>query len=203
MKGGQACQVSIESILLSMPSSLDLIERIGQLIRFEQREIGVREDLHPIHIQVLQYLDKCNRYSDTPLAISHYLGSTKGTISQSILVLEKKQLVKKITDSKDKRVIHLKLTTKAKKLLHKIDEQIFTEDLLNKYSNHINTTVNKTLKAILKDLQKRNNYRTFGQCSSCRFFTMEEENKFRCGLTLESLKFEETLKICVEHEATD
>ncbi len=183
-----------------MPSSLDLIERIGQLIRFEQREIGVREDLHPIHIQVLQYLDKCNRYSDTPLALSHYLGSTKGTISQSILVLEKKQLIKKVPDNKDKRVVHLKLTPKAKKVLLKIDEQIFTDDLLDKYSDHVNNTVNKTLQSILKDLQTRNNHRTFGQCSSCRFFTKEGENKYRCGLTSEPLKLEETVKICLEHE---
>ena len=171
-----------------MPSSLDLIERIGQLIRFEQREIGVREDLHPTHIQVLQYLDKCNRYSDTPLALSHYLGSTKGTISQSILVLQKKQLLKKVPDKNDKRVVHLKLTPKAKKLLRKIDEEIFTEDLLSRYSDQVNSTVNETLKSILKDLQIRNNHRTFGQCSTCRFFTNEGENKFRCGLTSEPLK---------------
>ena len=183
-----------------MPATLDLIERIGQLIRFEQREIGVREDLHPIHVQVLQYLGKCNRYSDTPLALSNYLGSTKGTISQSILVLEKKLLLKKISDKKDKRVIHLKLTPKAKKFLHKIDKQIFTDKLLNKYSDHVNNTVNKTLKSILKDLQTRNNHRTFGQCNSCRFFTIEGENRFRCGLTSEPLKSEETLKICLEHE---
>ena len=185
---------------MSSPSTLDLIERIGQLIRFEQREIGMREELHPIHIQVLQYLNKCNKYSDTPVAITQYLGSTKGTISQSILVLEKKQLLTKIPDPKDKRMVHLKLTAKAKKLLKKIDEIIFSKDLMVHYSDNTQATVNRTLKSVLTNLQIRNNNRTFGQCNTCRFFTIEDNNKFRCGLTLEPLKSEETFKICLEHE---
>lgn len=186
-----------------MSSTLDLIERIGQLIRFEQREVGIREELHPIHIQAMQYLNKCNRYSDTPLALSHYLGSTKGTISQSILVLEKKQLLKKSHDKKDKRIVRLKLTAKAKKLLQKIDDLVFTQDLLDKYDVQVQTTVNQTLQSILRDMQERNNNRTFGQCRTCRFFTIESKTKFKCGLTSESLKAEETLKICLEHEPTD
>ena len=183
-----------------MTSTLDLIERIGQLIRFEQREIGIREELHPIHIQVIQYLNKCNKYSDTPIALAQYLGSTKGTISQTILVLEKKQLLKKVTDDKDKRMVHLKLTAKAKKLLKKIDKIVFTKDLMDQYSEHVQDTVNHALKTLLTDLQVRNNNRTFGQCNTCRFFSVEDNNKFRCGLTLEPLKLEETLKICLEHE---
>ena len=184
-------------------STLDLIERIGQLIRFEQREIGIRDELHPIHIQVMQYLNKCNRYSDTPLALTQYLGSTKGTISQSILVLERKQLLKKIADEKDKRMVHLKLTLKAKKLLKKIDELILSKNLMNQYSKDVQDTVDNTLQSILRDMQLRNNNRTFGQCSSCRFFLKEKGDKFRCGLTKEPLKLEETFKICLEHEINE
>ena len=183
-----------------MSTSLDLIERIGQLLRVEQREIALREELHSIHIQVLQYLHQCNRYSDTPAAISQYLGSTKGTISQSIMVLEKKRFIKKIPDLNDKRVIHLKLTAKANKLLQKIHHDLMAKDLFNKYSDNIQTTVHHTLQGILRDIQIRNNNRTFGQCNTCRFFTVEGEHKFKCGLTSEVLKPEESLKICLEHE---
>ena len=185
---------------MSSPSTLDLIERIGQLIRFEQREIGIHEELHPIHIQVMQYLNKCNRYSDTPLALTHYLGSTKGTISQSLLVLERKHLLKKLADQKDKRMVHLQLTSKAKKLLKKIDDLVLSKDLMDDYSEEVQATVNNTLKTVLRDLQLRNNNRSFGQCSTCKFFVKEKANKYRCGLTQESLRLEETFKICLEHE---
>ena len=97
-------------------------------------------------------------------------------------------------------MVHLKLTAKAKKLLKKIDKIVFTKDLMDQYSEHVQDTVNHTLKTLLTDLQVRNNNRTFGQCNTCRFFSVEDNSKFRCGLTLEPLKLEETLKICLEHE---
>ena len=60
--------------------------------------------------RVLHYLSVCNRYSDTPMAVTEYLGQTKGTVSQTLKVLEKKALLFKEPDKDDKRVMHLKLT---------------------------------------------------------------------------------------------
>lgn len=71
---------------------------------------------------------------------------------------------------------------------------------MNDYSEEVQDTVNNTLNTVLRDLQLRNNNRSFGQCSTCKFFIKEKANKYRCGLTQESLQPEETLKICLEHE---
>ena len=45
--------------------------------------------LEPVHLATLRYLCNCNRFSNTASAITEYLGQTKGTISQTLKVLEK------------------------------------------------------------------------------------------------------------------
>ena len=39
-------------------------------------------------VLVLFYLNQANRFSNTPQALTEYLGLTKGTVSQTVLVLE-------------------------------------------------------------------------------------------------------------------
>ena len=73
----------------------DLIERMSALIRSEERKTGSELGLQSVHLQVLDYLSRCNRYSDTPAALTNYLGMTRGTVSQTVLLLEKKGLIKK------------------------------------------------------------------------------------------------------------
>ena len=50
-----------------------LLERLGALIQQSVREEAARHGLLPIHIQVLHYLSRANRYSDIPIAIAEYL----------------------------------------------------------------------------------------------------------------------------------
>ncbi|WP_420831674.1 MarR family transcriptional regulator [Bathymodiolus japonicus methanotrophic gill symbiont] len=48
-----------------------------------------------MHFQVLEYLSLCNKYSDTPAAIANYLGMTRGTVSQTLIIFEKRAYIKK------------------------------------------------------------------------------------------------------------
>ncbi len=73
----------------------DLIERMAALIRSEERKKCTELGLQPVHLQVLDYLSRCNRYSDTPAALTNYLGMTRGTVSQTVLLLVKKGFIKK------------------------------------------------------------------------------------------------------------
>ena len=47
-----------------------LLERLGALIQQSVRDDAARYGLLPIHIQVLHYLVRANRYSDLPIAIA-------------------------------------------------------------------------------------------------------------------------------------
>ena len=57
----------------------DLIERLTSLMRIWNRQHPLLAELQPIQVSALIYLSRCNRYSDTPLAVTEYLGLTKGT----------------------------------------------------------------------------------------------------------------------------
>jgi len=75
------------------PVLFDLSERLGTLTRARLRQSGLAHGLQAIHLQVLMYLAQANRLSNTPQGTTEYLGLTKGTVSQSILVLARKRLI--------------------------------------------------------------------------------------------------------------
>lgn len=66
----------------------DYLERLTSLMRAWSREQPLVAELQPVQLSALHYLARCNRYSDTPLGVTEYLGLTKGTVSQSLKVLE-------------------------------------------------------------------------------------------------------------------
>lgn len=80
----------------------DLIERLGNLVRADVRAVCHASGVRPVQLEALHYLTQCNRYSDTPQAVAEYLGLTKGTVSQTLKVLEEKGLLKKRSDPGDK-----------------------------------------------------------------------------------------------------
>ena len=92
-----------------------LLDRLGVVLRADDRQVGGQGALQPIHRALLRYLARCNRYSDTPGAAATYLGQTKGTVSQSLGVLERRGYVKKRRDARDRRVIRLELTAKGRR----------------------------------------------------------------------------------------
>ena len=89
---------------------LELVERLGNLMRTELRKSGTDESLQPVHLQALMYLSKANRYSNTPQALADYLGLTKGTVSQTLLLLDRRGLIERFEDDIDRRVVRLRLS---------------------------------------------------------------------------------------------
>lgn len=175
-----------------------LIERISNLLRSEERKKYAAIGLQPVHIQVMDYLSTCNRFSDTPVAVADYLGITKGTISQSIQVLERKNYLEKSQDSDDGRVVHLALSAEGKQLL----DELKPVDVFAQAQAAIDlqgfTTIEQALSFILAELQKANNAKSFGVCHSCVNF-IELENHYHCKLTQQPLSQTDAKKICREH----
>ena len=96
---------------------LELVERLGNLMRTEMRKAGSDESLQPVHLQALIYLSKANRYSNTPQALADYLGLTKGTVSQTLLLLDRRGLIERFEDDIDRRVVRLRLSSAGEQLL--------------------------------------------------------------------------------------
>lgn len=164
----------------------------------EVRTFGLEYGLQPIQIEALTYLTRCNRYSDTPQAVTEYLGLTKGTVSQTLKVLEQKGFVKKEQDSHDKRVTHLSPTPQGRKL---IVQSLPTKSLDSALATTSSLQVGKleeNLRVLLRDMQQINDRKTFAACHTCRF-NEQHKNGYICGLTQEALSKREVQLICREH----
>lgn len=177
----------------------ELIECMTSLIRSEERKRCTELGLQPVHFQVLNYLSRANKHSNTPAAVANYLGMTRGTVSQSLIILEKKQLIEKTPDANDRRVVHLTLREQGKTLL----QQARPSDLFGsatailRESDAAPSDANVFQQA-LTALQKANQSQSFGVCKTCRNFTRLDDGYF-CQLTKEKLSTEESEQICQEH----
>ncbi|HRJ02446.1 MAG TPA: MarR family transcriptional regulator, partial [Hyphomonas sp.] len=83
-----------------------LIERLGRLLRAGDHAAG----LNPAQAEALRYLARANRFSRTPAALAEYLGSTRGTVSQTLLALEAKGMIERKANARDGRSIMLEVT---------------------------------------------------------------------------------------------
>ena len=189
---------SLSRVKISSMQKLDtfeLIERIDTLLRAKIRKKYTAIGLQPVHIQVLDYLSKCNQHSDTPAAVTGFLRQTKGTVSKSIQILQRKGYIKKITDANDGRIIHLHLSDTGKKLITKW--QSFDDFTQTEVQNSL---LNKALESLLFDLQKSDNLKSFGySCNDC----YKIDARYYCQLADKSLTHADTNKICKYHSVSD
>jgi MarR family transcriptional repressor of emrRAB len=176
----------------------DLIERMAALIRSEERKKCTELGLQPVHLQVLDYLSRCNRYSDTPAALTNYLGMTRGTVSQTLLLLAKKGFIKKTADTTDRRMVHLSLLDEGNAILKQARSSELFNQAASLFKEHNFINNEEMFMKALTSLQKANKSQSFGQCKTCQYFTTTPSG-FSCGLTKEQLSQSDGEKLCQEH----
>lgn len=181
------------------PTVFDLIEDMATLIRSEERKRCTELKIQLVHFQVLEYLSLCNKYSDTPAAITYYLGMTRGTVSQTLILLEKRELIQKTQDHTDKRVFHIQLLKEGFNTLNQTKPiNLFKKSAAILENNSSITGKQEIFITALNALQKANNSHSFGICRTCKNFT-KKSTGFFCELTQEKLSKIDSEKICQEH----
>ena len=177
----------------------NIIERLANVLRQEVRAEGQSLGLQPVQQEALYYLSICNRYSDTTLAVTEYLGLTKGTVSQSLKVLENKALIYKEKDKDDLRITHLKVTEEGKQFLAETcPPKKFTE-AIEQLSETKQSQAAVLMQDVLKNYQKAVGRTAFGVCMNCKYNQKNEADSFYCGLTKEVLSIDDTQLICREY----
>lgn len=175
------------------------LERLSALLRSESRALLNDYGLQPVQYEALYYLSVSNRYSNTAKAVTEFLGQTKGTISQTLKVLEKKGLISRQVDDVDKRISHLLVTPAGQALI----KQLRPSPILNLTCQQLEVgefdNINQSLTRLLSQLQAANQFKTFGQCHSCIYNVRVSKSQFLCDLTREPLSKAETGLICREH----
>ncbi len=175
---------------------LELVERLGNLMRAELRKAGADESLQPVHLQALVYLSKANRYSNTPQALADYLGLTKGTVSQTLLLLDRRGLIERYQDDVDRRVVRLRLSPAGEQLLYESQPALPWQNATRNISpNRIRNAVS-ALREALMTLQEDNDGSTFGICHNCAWCQKLSQRIYRCGQMGDRLSGPETRKIC-------
>ena len=134
--------------------------------------------------------------------LTRYLAATKGTVSQTVAALERRGLVERDSNTRDRRSVNLALTPAGRRLAARDPLATAIEDLAPDDLAQLEDGLADLLIAV----QRANDHRPFGMCQSCRFFRRDgapqaRGGPHRCGLTEEPLSDFESTLICAEHEA--
>lgn len=176
------------------------LERLARLLRAREHE----GDLNPAQWEALRYLNRANRFSNSPGALTRYLGATKGTISQTVMALERKGLIAKSARAGEKRSLILTLTPQGLKVLSS-DPWSALARTVDDLGGKTRRRLFKGLKEILSAELKRSRSETFGTCTSCRYFREKgreahEHGPHLCMFFNQPLTSRETDRICIAHE---
>jgi DNA-binding MarR family transcriptional regulator len=177
-----------------------LIERLAQLMRASEHDAG----MNPAQWVALRYLARCNRFSNSPGALAAYLAATKGTVSQTILALQRKGLIAKTARPGKGRSVAITLTPEGKAVLARDPWRLISDRILA-LAERERGVLNDTLFAIVAGVLAENQLNTFGVCRSCRFFKPggmngDQEHPHRCGLLNVTLERSDAHLICAEHK---
>ena len=177
-----------------MPETLaHLLDRLGRAVHNLQYSDG----LNPAQWEALRFLKRANRYSRKPSALADYLGTTKGTVSQTVKALEEKGLICRSVGEKDRRVVLLELTDDGCRMLENDPLEALAIATVGAPDEVSEAT--RILSGYVRTLQGHCGMKRFGVCRQCGHFSTnacEEDVAPRCGLTGEPLSNTEIKKIC-------
>jgi DNA-binding MarR family transcriptional regulator len=176
------------------------IERLARLMRGGDRTVA----LNPAQWEALRYLSRANRFSNSPGALTRYLGATKGTISQTVIALGRKGFVRKSIREGEKRSVSLVLTPKGEEALA-FDPWVKLATAADSLGGKTRRRLAKGLSELLALELQNGRHPSFGNCLSCRFFREKGrdgdiQGPHLCMLLGEPLSPAESQRICVEHE---
>ena len=170
-------------------------------MRTELRKSGADESLQPVQLQALTYLSKANRYSNTPQALADYLGLTKGTVSQTLLLLDRRGLIERFEDDIDRRVVRLRLSSAGERLLNESQPALAWQNATRNISPNRIRNATSALREALMTLQEDNEATTFGACQTCTWSQKLSQRIYRCGRMGDRLSGPETRRICRIYQA--
>jgi len=173
-----------------------LLGRMGRMARGLQ----YAEGLNPAQWECLRFLASANRHSQTPGALAVYMGSTKGTASQTVIALEGKGLLRRVHGRPDRRVTTIEVTEGGNELLSR-DPLLSLRRVLAGLPNDVAQSLVVGLTHLMHELTERHGWRSFGVCPECGHFRRAEGGgAAHCDKLKINLEIGETDRICVDFQ---
>ena len=186
----------VTGLMVALP-----LERLARLLRAGEHSQG----LNPAQWEALRYFRRANRFSNSPGALTQYLGATKGTVSQTLKALAQKELIAKATREGEKRSVAVQLTDKGSAALA-LDPWTRLASDTEALGGKTRRRMARGLGELLQSEIKRAALPSFGSCTSCRFFREkgrdgDPRGPHACMLFEEPVASSETELSCVGHQA--
>lgn len=168
---------------------------INRMARLDASE-GWAGDLNPTQKMALEYLAEANMYSRSPSHVAEYIGTTRGTMSQTLKALARKGYVEEHRKEHDQRSISYDLTKEGAEIVRQPNP---VARAIGEMSKANQAMLEQGLTQGLNLALLANGGRSFGQCKSCTHHDGTTNSGF-CKLLGVSLEAGEREKICIEHE---
>ena len=172
----------------------DLIDRLSRLSAAEDWN----GPLNPSQFAALSYLARANRFSRAPSHVADYLATTRGTASQTLKALARKELIAETRSETDKRSIRYDVTDKGRALLK--DPGSGLTGIIETLPSGTIEALSGSLKDLVQAILEDRGGRSFGLCSTCRHHDKGENGDY-CRLLEVPLTNSDADEICHEHEA--
>jgi len=184
-----------------MPERAKIVELVARLSRIAH-SLQFVEGLNPAQWEALRYVARANRNSRSPSKLADFMGSTKGTVSQTLKALEAKGLIERCRKPGNRRAVQITVTLAGRTLLAK-DPLSQIHEALAPCSSADRVRVAESIEQLLGAIQKHGKIPEFGPCLDCTFYKPEackETNSIgcRCGVSGELFSSLELDKICVD-----
>ena len=169
---------------------------INRLARIDAAAIW-SENINPPQRAALEYLARANRFSRAPSHVADYLGTTRGTMSQTLKALAQKGYVEERRLETDRRSISYSTTALGERAVSK---GMLMSDMLKSLDQEDLDSLSGGLEKLLRRMLAANGGRSFGICRTCRYHEKMGKGGY-CSLLSEPLQPQEGDLICHEHEA--
>lgn len=169
----------------------EILDRISRIAASEDWT----GDINPTQRAALSYLARANRFSRSPSQVADYLEATRGTVSQTLKALARKNLIEEQRSEQDKRSISYVVTDEGHTALN------FTT-AIDQAVGHLTQgqadDLALALTHLMSDVLQARGGRSFGACRTCRHHQTNPSGAY-CALLQEALEPTETEQICHEH----
>ena len=175
----------------------DLVERLARISAAD----NWAEALNPPQRAALSYLSRANRVSRCPSHVADYMGVTRGTASQTLKPLVRKNMIKAQRSASDGRSVSYRLTAAG---LQALKWPAVLEQTLETLDTQVVSELAAGLKTLLREVLKVRKQGAFGILRGC-IHNQKTETATKtlsyCGLLNVALQADETDRIC--HEFND
>lgn len=184
-----------------MPERARIVELVDRLSRIAHM-LQFSDGLNPAQWEALRFVARANRTSCSPGALAQFMGTTKGTVSQTLKALEVKGLIERRRTPDDKRAVKISITPAGEATLEK-DPLGSIHDALASCSEDEQANLVDGMERLLNAVQQGRGIGEFGRCAECVHYRPEacsETNSVgcRCAVSGELFTAIEIDKICAD-----